>query len=720
MLRFKSLHVENAFTLKNAKISLENQGLVLVRGLNGSAKSAIFEVIRHAIFGSTQRGLRGKDIIRDTAKDEGYVAKLEFDLDSEAYTLVQSTDHSKYGSVCHVYDKDAKIITHLKAKPKNQKFVHEELLKLTEDQFDATVFIGQEAAHPFVNGTGTEFSAYISQSYNLITYDEMIEKISIKLSESEKNVKKFDELLAIRDTLLSKKKAQEEDLFRILGKEDVDLVHKFVTDNTKAKEQTKAQLKTLRDKVATLRAQIFRSIEVKNDVEKFRKKLNRSFEDVSDQGLADKLKDVSEEFYKLRTAADQYEEQKKIFKKKISLAEKLFNLKAAVAPVPTAEQISAIERQVDDLTNSIWELKRVASILDKVSSLTGDVECPTCLQVVDSKHIENEIAKAKSASERIVELTAQRNRLAEELSNMNSRITKQHLLAAEIESLEQTYAHFKHAEPPQDAKHLDDQLSSLTKLEREIVADLDCRKRLRELEKTIHEQDSLDSMHADLEAAESSIAELEDRYEKLTKDLVDVSSKLKNYQQVSDEIQEYDARLDSLARIKHENFLRKHLVKALKRRKKAQLHEILNSLQKAMEPYVEQILPKGTKIEVDASDPDSIERWCVRGSSRIPVRALSKGERAAVRLCAVLATHSLKRSRSSSNILVLDEADGGLDNVAITGFGAVLEVLKQEYESVFVISHKYDALDAAFDKTIIMSKDSKNISKMTIHDGVVK
>jgi ABC-type Mn2+/Zn2+ transport system ATPase subunit len=62
------------------------------------------------------------------------------------------------------------------------------------------------------------------------------------------------------------------------------------------------------------------------------------------------------------------------------------------------------------------------------------------------------------------------------------------------------------------------------------------------------------------------------------------------------------------------------------------------------------------------------------------------------------------RPERTVNILVLDEADGGLDQPGLEAYGSLLEQLRGEYESVFVISHRTELSGVNFDHTWTVEK----------------
>lgn len=100
-LRFKSIGIEKFRSLQNAYIDLENQGIVLVKGINeyedkatsnGSGKSSIFEAIIYALFEETSAG--EKDVANRILND-GYVLDLKFSVDNDDYEIQRQQKNNK-------------------------------------------------------------------------------------------------------------------------------------------------------------------------------------------------------------------------------------------------------------------------------------------------------------------------------------------------------------------------------------------------------------------------------------------------------------------------------------------------------------------------------------------------------------------------------------------------------------------------------------------------
>ena len=91
-IKFTSIELSGFRSIDQAKISLDNQGIVIVKGINeyednatsnGSGKSSIFEGIIYALFEETSSG--EKDV-ENRILCNGFTVKLEFIIDNINYT----------------------------------------------------------------------------------------------------------------------------------------------------------------------------------------------------------------------------------------------------------------------------------------------------------------------------------------------------------------------------------------------------------------------------------------------------------------------------------------------------------------------------------------------------------------------------------------------------------------------------------------------------------
>ena len=85
-IKFTSIELSGFRSIDQAKISLDNQGIVIVKGINeyednatsnGSGKSSIFESIRWCIYGKTSSGISNP---KNRYTNSGCLVKLSINI----------------------------------------------------------------------------------------------------------------------------------------------------------------------------------------------------------------------------------------------------------------------------------------------------------------------------------------------------------------------------------------------------------------------------------------------------------------------------------------------------------------------------------------------------------------------------------------------------------------------------------------------------------------
>ena len=99
---FHRIHIHNFLSIKDITLPLDNQGLVLINGVNldnnslnnnGAGKSAILEALVFALYGKTIRGLKGDAVVHHLV---GKDMKVELDItddDGVTYKVIRHRGH---------------------------------------------------------------------------------------------------------------------------------------------------------------------------------------------------------------------------------------------------------------------------------------------------------------------------------------------------------------------------------------------------------------------------------------------------------------------------------------------------------------------------------------------------------------------------------------------------------------------------------------------------
>lgn len=157
-LIFKSIHIENFLSFRNADIDLYRPGYTSVIGVNnnavdgaasnGAGKTAIFEAINWCLCGETIRGTKD---VKNFYTDDGALVELSFSADNDNYKLIRSKEHSKYKTTLKIYindeDKSGKGIRD------SEKLLEQYLPDINSSLIGSVIILGQGLPQRFTNNT---------------------------------------------------------------------------------------------------------------------------------------------------------------------------------------------------------------------------------------------------------------------------------------------------------------------------------------------------------------------------------------------------------------------------------------------------------------------------------------------------------------------------------------------------------------------------------------
>ena len=143
-LQFSSIDIENFRSIKEMKVDLSNQGIVIVKGVNeyedkatsnGSGKSSVFESIIFALFEETSNG--EKDVSTRGSK-EGYNITLRFNVDGIPYVI----NRKAKGKSVSIYKDNIDISA--RTKSETNKII-QSVIGINKSIFLDSIFLSQNA-----------------------------------------------------------------------------------------------------------------------------------------------------------------------------------------------------------------------------------------------------------------------------------------------------------------------------------------------------------------------------------------------------------------------------------------------------------------------------------------------------------------------------------------------------------------------------------------------
>ena len=182
-IKFKSIDIYGFRSLNKVSVSLDNQGIVIVKGINeyedkatsnGSGKSSIFEALIYAIFEETSSG--EKDVENRILKD-GYSIDLKFDIDNEHYRIFRQCKKDK--STVSFYKNEEDISA--RNKTDTNKLI-QNILNINKNIFLDSIFLSQNTV---TNLASLSPTARKERLEILTNTDQIIEEFKEKTKERQ-------------------------------------------------------------------------------------------------------------------------------------------------------------------------------------------------------------------------------------------------------------------------------------------------------------------------------------------------------------------------------------------------------------------------------------------------------------------------------------------------------------------------------------------------------
>ena len=149
-MKFLTLEVENFMALANAKVELDQRGLVLIQGVNagdssaasnGAGKSTLMNSLMWCIYGETSHGVKGDDVL-STGHEKNCRVKVTIEDEGKRYAIIRHRKYKEFKNRLIVRGEDGDMT---KGKDSlTQEFV-ERLIGASKEVFMASIYASQEA-----------------------------------------------------------------------------------------------------------------------------------------------------------------------------------------------------------------------------------------------------------------------------------------------------------------------------------------------------------------------------------------------------------------------------------------------------------------------------------------------------------------------------------------------------------------------------------------------
>jgi len=670
MIRFISIELHNIYAWQHVTVPLSEQGLVIVDGLNmdadpqgrasnGSGKSSIFEALTCALYGSTTVEEDPKNLVNDSV-GKGLEVILNLEVLDVPHQVIMRRKTAKSGPSITVL-RDGVDITPKESYTKLRKRVPELIgMDISKAEFLSCVFYPQEFSSLLVFGKGKDRREFFSSVFGLEIYDVLYDVV---LANIESRSSTISEIQNLESEITHLKSSEMYAVAQKGGPRD-DLIEEMRERKTETSEQL--------EKVRRLRTRLVeynRAVDHKATLQDRLEALGDEDVDVSE--LQEEVVDSRERHRVLDKQLRVYKEAKK---SRTKLKEARQGLKAlGFDPDQEPEELKVERGTLRD------KIQKLHDEIEELSVIEGEARCPTCKHVLDKDKTERLLASYRADRKKH---STRRAELRKAISLCTER--DQILLVKD--------------ELP-DGFDPDDVIEEMEAL----------RARVDEIENIIDRETSKTTLRKQIEAVavpnkpkktkdqiNARIEKLQAAFDAVTEEIGAAREAQRRAKLFTTRLKELESKLGSLRKTARTLAILdelKILFNPNKGIKVKHLHAVLQAFEKELPQYTRRLFSEAFQFVVDDTKEDSIEIVAVHTKndgkdSKRPLKVLSGGQRGRFAVAAQMALASIRSKAKSTNMLVLDEPGGGyLDGPGKESFVELLQEVRAQYESVFVITH---------------------------------
>lgn len=657
-IRLKSLKVRHGLTWKELFLRLENRGLVLVQGKNGTGKSNIPELLSLIFYNQSEKSGKNNDVIsRTVGKDFMGMVELERQEGDEWVPYVVMCCRKVPGEPTGIRiwrGEEEEPITPVK-KPVQAQKMASDLLGMSYAEFRAVVSLGSESIHPLIDGTDASRTDYVSQTFDL-EYGEYHDAAQKRLK-------------AIRGLMEEHK---ENEVRLKLLREDLRNLKPVDYSELKRKKSARDAVRKKVDKADRLVVNLVKLLAEQRTRQNIQMTLAQGKEKESLEVLRarqTKIRDKMDQIDDKLDIHDSYYAHKKRHEKAV------VDLKEALSEVSSHDEKKCRAR-VKVTRKNLAEVEAEISLMER---LEGQDTCPTCEQGLDHIHQGN-------YESRLAILT-KRSRIYQKKIETLEDILE---VFDEARGLREVVREAKAALPSRPP-------GVLERLEREkdvlYEKDTALHNRIVRAKKNAEQEKKLQGLaKGDPRKTQVELKQWKARLEKcrrkervLTEEVEKVRAHIQKEARIKESIERVEGLVEKGKPIAEELEIFEGLVSAFGRQglRRDRVREILALIAEHLDHYANTLLPRYTFSLVDNEKKTAFMCHDKVEGVNSDVRVLSKGEKKRLSIALLLTERDIRRVKT--NLLFLDEFDGGLDRPE--ELVEVLADLKSEYETIFAITH---------------------------------
>lgn len=757
-MRLLSVTLRNIRTFKDKEFDLSERGLVSITGTNGAGKTTIFNAIRANIYNAMNDKSKFNDLVRNK-KDAQILVK--FENGGHVYTSDLSRIKNKW--VYTILQDEVDVTKHSQIDARKQPA---EFFGLSSDEWDASVHLSQKGSHILVSGKPSQRKDYIAEFYGIDDkYDVVQDKAKIELARVESEIKEIESFSNTKTTL-------QEELGHINLEDSKDL-EKELEELEKELELAKLQLETNKEKLEEIinwenhspdaYPAGFEEVDADESLKYYNLEKSNFDNAISNYNRAIEYNSKIEKSNASYKAMEKYIESKSILEQQYP-EEYGFYIKEKDELTKKKSESSNIARiniklkELGDLPDSPSEtidtqpLKLELDKLNKESSIktakynaimNGD--CPTCGSKFEHEHIMGDYEEIVSINEKIAskqkeildienkntQILEERNKIKirdeylEQLKTMpefsaNENLRLDELIAnipdlIDYQGKKNTFSHMELSEPMEvtpvpTQTEIDQNKVNVDFFSKMVRARMICPKQ-KPIEGTSEEFEEMYCFKIG-----SKIDDINNKKYGIKAKISNISDKKAAHDRIKKQIDVIDKKFAKLGSLHEEELYWKTMVFAYgpKGLRVIQLQKIMDLVISVLPAYTSRMFNgKSFSFRTEVSS-GSIGILATRedneGKYEYDISTLSGGEAARMALCLTFAVAKSRLAKKKLNMVVLDEVDAQVDKEGkFLYINELLPMMKEEFESVFVISHSQDTNQTAvFDERLKFSKPEDN------------
>ena len=647
-IRFKELDIENFRSIDKAHIVLENQGTVIVKGINeyednatsnGSGKSSIFEAIVFALFDETSSG--EKDVANRIINN-GFCINLKLEIDGIEYTIVKE---SKKGnkSIVVLYKNDVDISA--RNKTDTNKLI-QDLLGINKNIFLDSVFLSQS----------------VSTNLASLSPTQRKERLEI-LTNTDITINNFKEKL----------KEQQTDFESIC----VD-IEKNINKIQGNMDSLQNQKQNIQIKIDEINEQIRQRDSLGNieDIEKQLNELQQTLDNYKVQinDLDNNIiTDIEKQIEDKRLEGEENRNQKSELEKQLNDKRQEYN--------NIQLDITSVQSQISYYKSDIIKIN------EQIEEIKNSDKCPTCGRKYENSNEEHIKQKIESYNKDIESYNKQVQDMTKEVEEKNKQLElvqkegiKLHSQVEEIDNLVQ--------QNNNEVKQIEDIKKQ------KIQEKFNLQQQQQVIEQNI--QNLRDKKEQILSFKVGNIEEFKQM-------LLDTDNNLQTMQKdLEVKQEELETNNNYVGSIKHSlQLVTKDFRTYLLQNSITYLNTLLKSYSTKLfsnDKDIIHITQDDTKLNIQLGDAT--------------YESLSGGEKTRVNIALLLAQKSLASTigNISCNIIILDEILGYCDAQAEENVINLITMELESLESIYMVSHK--EIPIAYDTQLIVIKNKSGLSNI--------